>query len=189
MMTDMVQKNIKIASSVSMTLVLVSFSMLFATFFLGYFIIRSQGHEWPPMGMEPVGLFFPSISTVFIVASSLVLAMFEKFYKIGRSPNIFFWSAFILGWAFVVSQMFFWHSLKIRGLHAHSGIFGSIIYGFTWTHAAHMVLGLILLATLIPLLGKKRDPLRSALRIQNVGMFWHFLGVVWILMFLGLFII
>ena len=178
----------KTVSSIVMSLVLVSFSMLFATLFLSYCIIRSKSPEWPPMGMDSVGLFFPSLSTLLLIFSGLFYRAFEKCYRRGLRKQVFFLWAFVCGLAFTGSQFALWHSLKEQGLYAGSGIFGSIIYGFTWIHTAHIVIGLCLFVGLLPIIKRGENSLDSILKIQNVGTFWHFLGIVWLIMFVGLFL-
>ncbi len=178
----------KAVSSIVMTLVLVSFSMLFATLFLSYFIIRSNSSQWPPMGMNSVNLFLPSLSTLLLIFSGFFYMIFEKYYKRGRYKLGLFRLSFFCGVAFMIGQFAFWRSLKEQGLYAGSGIFGSIIYGFTWIHAAHIFLGLCLFVGLLPTIKRKEYSLDSILKIQNVGTFWHFLGIVWAVMFVGLFL-
>ena len=70
-----------IANSIAMIITLVSFTMLFAVFFLGYAIFRFNAQEWPPMGMDRVGLGIPSLSTFFIVLSSVTLVVVERSIK------------------------------------------------------------------------------------------------------------
>ena len=171
-----------------MILVIISFSMLFATLFLAHCILRFNSTQWPPMGMEPVNLFYPSLSTILLLSSGLFYKIFERCYKNGRQKDSFFGCSFILGLSFMVGQFIFWQSLKDQGIFAHSGIFGSIIYAFTWIHAAHVVVGLLLFLGLLPILKRKTINIDSILRIQNVGTFWHFLGIVWIILFVGVFL-
>lgn len=175
----------RLISSISMTLVLISFSMLFATLFLGFFIVRSRSVTWPPMGIDPVPITIPSCSTLLMALSSLAYVTFERFYRSGKRAAPFLGLSFLLGLGFMVSQFVFWQELEARGIYADSGVFGSFLYGLTWAHGAHVLLGLILLGHLVFYLRKEGD---IALRIGNVGNFWHFLGIVWTLMFVILFI-
>ena len=172
--------------SVAMTLAIVSFSMLFATLFLSYVLLRFNAPAWPPMGIGRLGLVLPTLSTVFIAASSLAYWAFERSYGIGQVRKAYFWTAVLAGCGFMVSQAMLWHSLELQGIYAGSGAFGSAIYGLTWTHAAHIVLGLLLLLWQIPLLGRRDGS--ALLRLKNVGIFWHFLGIVWGVIFVGLFV-
>lgn len=180
----------KFTSSLAMTVALVSWGMLFATLFLGYAIYRFSSNVWPPMGFENVSLLYPSISTVFILFSSVT---FHRCYKAYEHENLTkfrnnLYGAIFWGLCFVISQAYLWHYMKLTGLYVESGIFASILHGFTWIHAGHMVLGLLCLFYLVPV-SYKTIHARQLIKVKNVGMFWHFLDIIWILMFVFLFAI
>ena len=177
----------RLVSSVAMTLVIVSFSMLFAALFLSYILLRFNSPIWPPMGIGRVGLLFPTLSTVLIALGSVAYGAFERSYGFGRVERGYFWAALLAGVGFMVTQVLLWRSLGLRGIYADSGSFGSVLYGLTWIHAAHIAAAIVLLLWQVPLL-KRHGGGRAALRLKNVGIFWHFLGIVWGCIFLGLFI-
>jgi cytochrome c oxidase subunit 3 len=82
-----------------------------------------------------------------------------------------------------------WRDLALRGITQSSGIFGSMLYGFTWIHIAHVLVGILLILWLgFKFLKINSVQPKDQLRVKNVGMFWHFLGLVWLVMFLGLFV-
>ncbi len=180
----LVEKQARVhASGLAMTIVLISFSMLFATMFMGYFLFRINAPVWPPLGMEKIGLFWPNLSTVSIIASSIFYVLFEK----KREKNYLFLCT-ALGFVFMLSQFNLWGFLKEQGYYLSTGIYASLIYGFTWTHAGHIVMALLLLFYLLFKINKTTDEVRLGIVIDSVGKFWHFLGLVWILMYLTLFI-
>ena len=174
------------ASSVMMTVALTSFSMLFAAMFLTYAVVRANAPAWPPAGAPSPGLALPSLSTALIAASSLCHLLFERAREAGGArPGLFWWSV-LLGLGFLGSQALLWRSLAAGGLPPESGVFGSLLHGLTWTHAAHIVLGLALLLGTAP--QARRAAPAGRLAVRNAGLFWHFLGIVWGLIFLGLFV-
>ena len=78
---------------------------------------------------------------------------------------------------------------QLKGITQGSGIFGSMIYGFTWIHIAHVAIGILLLIWLnIKFMSGVSQDIKSELRVKNVGKFWHFLGLIWLLMYLILFL-
>ncbi len=173
-------------SNISMIVTLVSFTMLFATMFLGYALYRLTSETWPPMGMESVSLGLPILSTVIIALSSIAFWMYEKSYARNEAQSSWLWATSVFGGLFLVSQLMLWSSLKSTGLYASSGIFGSIIYAFTWVHSAHILMGLGALAWLGLRIKRKKAILMT---VRNVGKFWHFLGIVWLIMFITIFAI
>lgn len=177
-------------SSIAMVMTLVSFSMLFATLMLGYIAYRFTSEVWPPLGMQRASLGLPTISTVIILLSSLTYFLCESNFLKGNKKGFktFFWSTFVLGTAFMVSQLLLWRDLKLTGIYVDTTVFASIIYAFTWVHAAHVVGGIIALLLLFPTLRGKREEFKSQIWIKNVGQFWHFLGIVWVIIYFGIFV-
>lgn len=194
-MTTMVANNTngmreRMTSSIAMIMTLVSFSMLFATLMLGYVAYRFTSDVWPPLGMQRASLELPTVSTVIILLSSLTYFLSENAFLKGNKKQYksFFGITFLLGMGFMVSQMFLWRNLQASGIYVDTTVFGSIIYAFTWIHAAHVVGGILALLFLIPTLMGKRETLRSEIWINNIGQYWHFLGIVWVIMYFSIFI-
>ncbi len=182
----------KEASQLGFYIALVSWGMLFAALFLSYALFRFQNTQWPPMGFEKVSLIWPSLSTLFIAISSLTLHRYQKsFEMIKRNDAKFFlWGTLILGIGFLVTQKLLWLSLESSGLMTSSGIFASILHGFTWIHAGHVVLGLLGLFYLLKTLKVENlGHVQFENKVENIIKFWHFLGIIWALMFVVLFLI
>jgi cytochrome c oxidase subunit 3 len=177
----------QVISSIAMVVTLVSFGMLFLTLMMSFALFRFTAPVWPPAGMEKPSLVIPSISTFFIFLSSLTFFYFQKISANGLVDRKKLGMTIVFGTAFMVSQILFWNELKTQGIFVSSGIFASILYAFTWIHAAHIVLGLALLCWLF--LGLSNPDKKTAVRISNVGKFWHFLGIVWLIMFVTIFVL
>ena len=179
-----------LTSSVAMSIVMVSFAMVFATLMLGYFAYRFTSEVWPPMGMQREDLGLPTVSTVLILLSSLTYFLSESSFlqKNSKKFKAYFWLTFALGIVFMAVQSWLWFSLKKNGLFVGSGVFASMIYGFTWIHAAHVVGGIVALLCLIPSVRYKREEVSTSLWLKNIGMYWHFLGIVWVIMYFSLFV-
>ena len=194
-MTTMVMNNKremreKMTSSIAMVLTLVSLSMLFATLMLGYVAYRFTSDVWPPLGMERAALELPTLSTVIILVSSLTYYLTETSFLSQKLKQfkVFFSLTFLLGVGFMISQMFLWKNLEATGIYVDTTVFGSIIYAFTWIHAAHVIGGIVALLFLIPSLTGKRDYLKGQIWVKNVGQYWHFLGIVWFILYFSIFI-
>ena len=180
----------KLASSIAMIVVLVSFSMLFASLFLAYFYYRVTEPVWPPMGMENINLMFPSISTAIIILSSLTLFGFDRAFKKEDQANMKVWLGLtvLLGMSFLASQMYLWDGLKNIGLYASSGIFPSIVYSFTWIHVAHIVAAIVSLFWLVPITTKAKTTFKEENVVLNVSKFWHFLSIIWLIIYFSIFV-
>ncbi len=170
-----------------MTMVLISGSMLFTTLLMGYAIYRTSATTWPPVGTTPVALGYPLLSTFTIFLSSWFMRLVKKDVSDIKKAKMNLDATLVLGVLFLGIQTLFWNELKSSGLLVSSGIFSSILYGFTWIHAAHVVMGLLSLVWLRFVL--KSGTRNLEVKVLNVEKFWHFLGVIWLIMFITLFVL
>jgi len=183
------EKTLEIQSSITMTILLVSFSMLFGTLLLGYMIYRARATQWPPMGVEIPSLFAPSLSTLFIVLSSISYFLMESSIKsLNKNKKFYFWTTEVFIFAFAISQLNLWNQLGLVGIKSDSGILGSMIYGFTWIHAGHIFIGFLLVSSLYRVVYSPEVSFKNILKVKNYGLIWHFLGAVWLLLYLLLFV-
>ena len=164
-----------------MTVTLISFGMLFATLFLGYMLVRFHSPVWPPVEIQGMPKLLPFVSTLVMGLSSLTYLFMEK------KDQRLFWSLTVaLGALFLGLQWALWNELKSTGILVSNGMAPSMVYAFTWLHAGHIVLGLAALMWLGHYLWRGKA---TQMQITNVGKFWHFLGAVWLVMYLTLFVL
>ncbi|MBY0515946.1 MAG: hypothetical protein K2P81_03485 [Bacteriovoracaceae bacterium] len=181
-------KRSELQNNLAMTIALISAAMLFVTLFMGYAVYRSSAEAWPPVGMAHVSLTLPFLSTIFIAVSSWFcfqvknLVAINDLKRANRNLNL----TMLMGVGFMISQSFLWLQLKESGIYVTSGIFASVMYGFTWIHAVHVIGGLLALVYLKIVLRPKTNELLQ--KTINVERFWHFLGIVWFAMFMGMFV-
>lgn len=176
-------------SNIGMVVILVSFAMLFAALLLGYVVFRLTNEVWPPMGMQTVPLTLPFVSTVIIGASSLMYMNFEKSFnaKDVNNSKKYFFLTLLLGLAFMGVQFLLWGQMADIGLYVSAGVFPSLLYALTWVHAGHIVVALLALLLLVPAVFKDYSD-EKIIWVQNIGKFWHFLGIIWFIMFVVMFV-
>lgn len=186
MMTNtQIQQEKMLQSSIAMTVTLISFGMLFASLFLGYFLVRFNAPVWPPVEIQGMPKLIPFLSTIAMALSSWSYFQLEK----KEETRGGYWKlTFGLGVLFLVSQWKLWGALKERGIFVANGQVPSMVYAWTWIHAGHIVLGLLGLLWLGRFIFRKKTEL-TEMKLANVGKFWHFLGVVWLLMYLMIFVL
>lgn len=168
-------------NNVAMTVTLISFGMLFFTLFLGYMLVRFNSATWPPVEIQGMPKLLPFLSTLVMAISSLTYWMMEK-----KSSKALWALTLALGSLFLVLQWNLWTELKAAGILISNGMAPSMVYAFTWIHAGHIIFGLLALLWLGLHLFKGTA---TQMKLSNVGTFWHFLGVVWLVMYLTLFVI
>jgi cytochrome c oxidase subunit 3 len=135
---------------------------------------------WAPIAL-PHTLW---LSTGIILASSVTFEAARRAYRRGLhlvAARLLVVTA-CLGAAFLASQVSAWLNLFHRGFYLAQNPYSSFFYMFTGLHAAHLIGGLI--ALFIVVLG--RSTRRET--VDTVAYYWHFLGVLWIALFVILLI-
>ena len=170
-------------TAVGMIIFLGSWAVMFAALFFGYAMHRYGNVTWPPAGFEPLPLVLPSINTVLIILSSLSLHFAGKRFRQGAGPLSLRWliPTILMGVVFLALQLTVWTELWQSGLTLKSGGFGSYFYLMTVFHALHVVVGLGLLVWVAITQERVSAAVKQPIRLRLASMFWHFVGVVWVL--------
>lgn len=84
-------------------------------------------------------------------------------------------------------QFLLWGQMADIGLYVSAGVFPSLLYALTWVHAGHIVVALLALLLLVPAVFKDYSD-EKIIWVQNIGKFWHFLGIIWFIMFVVMFV-
>ena len=175
---------------VGMVMALASWTMLFASLFFAYAVLRMASRTWPPEGYAPLPTALPGVNTAILVLSSAVLwfGVQPSREKPGRLAAALV-ATILLGALFLALQMVVWAPLWKRGFRFDSGVYGSLFYGLTTFHALHVLAGLVALAWLLR--GAKDGRYLSARQnpVRLTAMFWHFVDVVWVLMFVVVYVL
>ncbi|MCS6760392.1 MAG: cytochrome c oxidase subunit 3, partial [Candidatus Devosia euplotis] len=95
----------------------------------------------------------------------------------------------VLGLLFVYIQYMVGAELHGQGLDVERGAYAAVMYGLSGIHAAHVALGIIALAvlTIFAFRGAYTPPRHLRVRLWSV--YWHFVGVVWLLMYVLIFVV
>jgi heme/copper-type cytochrome/quinol oxidase subunit 3 len=168
-------------------LLLISLSVLFVSSMLGYAYIRWHAAEWPPPGMPdlPRTLW---LSTLIILGCSLSIHQAVRTVRrddqkgMRRSLLI----TFVLGCLFLVMQGINYLGLAAMNLTARTNLYGFTFYMMTFLHAVHVIGGLIPLGIVCrrAYLGRYSSFFHPGIRYQ--AMYWHFLDLIWVVIFVVL---
>ena len=154
-----------------------AWSMLFAGLFMAYAFVRSTTAIWPPADVPLLDVRLPLLSTGWAVASSAVLWFANR----RRDKAALTAMAWLFGLLFLGCQIFAARQLRRSGLTPSSGgAYGTVLYGLFAAHALHLVPGLVAL----PVMLLKKVAQRTR---QFWFAYWHFITVVWCLLFVALF--
>jgi cytochrome c oxidase subunit 3 len=172
-------------------LFIVSEVMLFGSFFAAYFFIRVVANTgpWPPEGIElPVGV--AAVNTFILVSSSFTVHWALEGIRRGNRRGMIMGLAatWLLGFTFLFIQF---NEYVHIGFSARDNAFGSIFYGLTGLHGAHVTVGLILLAfaNIRAWRGHFTPEPKEHLGVEVAGIYWHFVDVMWIIVFTTVYIL
>jgi cytochrome c oxidase subunit 3 len=164
-------------------LFIVTISMLFAALTSAY-IVKQSGGEW--LNFNLPGMFW--ITSVIIVVSSITMQLALKSAKEDRFNGLktYLILTALLGVAFLLGQYQSWKQLVEMDVYFVGNPAGSFLYVLTGLHAAHIISGLIFLIVVIASSFKLKTHSKSIIRIEMCTTYWHFLGGLWLYLFLFL---
>jgi cytochrome c oxidase subunit 3 len=165
-----------------MVLFVASEAMFFAAFFAAYFTIRGNAKVWPLPGTPPLKIDIPTILTVILVTSSLVVQLSLRSIRRGdqRRTVVFLGVTIALGIAFLLLQLYDYSEL---GFGVKDGPFGTLFYVMTGIHMAHVFGGVVFLSLVF---GQATGGVLSSTNHDSLAagaIYWDFVDVVWLLLF------
>jgi len=176
------------ARVLGMLLFIASEIMLFGSFFTAYFFIRvSGGAKWPlPPFHLPV--FVAGVNTAILVTSSFTMHWALKSIKRGNRAGLQAGMVltFLMGLTFLLTQVTEYARV---GFAPHDGAFGTIFYCLTGLHGAHVFVGLtiLLFITIRSFRGHFSPEHHHGVEIG--GIYWHFVDVMWIVVYSTIYIL
>jgi len=178
-------------ASVGMFVFLGSWAMMFAALFFAYGFIRARSLVWPPVGVPHLPVALPLVNTAVLLSSSFTFARALAVLRRGRTNTFTRWVAatLLLGTVFLVLQFVVWRSVGLSGLHMTTGLYGSVFYGLTTFHALHFAVGLAILVWVLIRSLRGAYSVHSTIGIRLCTMYWHFVDVVWVLMFVTVYLL
>jgi cytochrome c oxidase subunit III len=171
-----------------MLLFIISEIMIFGAFFTAYFFIRVvAGSEWPAEGTELPKLI-AGVNTAILLSSSLSMHWALESVKAGNrwglKAGIF--TTFMLGATFLFVQV---NEYVHVGFSPSDSAQGSIFYGLTGLHGAHVFIGLTLLAMVTIRSFRGHFTPEQHRGVEVPGIYWHFVDAMWVVVFTTVYII
>ena len=185
------------ASWLGMWVFLATEVMFFGGMFMGYLFYRSF---YPPAFAEAsnrLDIWLGTINTAVLICSSFTMALAVRASQIGqnRLVMIFLFLTIVLGTVFLgikfteYYQKFEEHlvpgwDFNFEGaIVSGAEIFFSFYFAMTGMHAVHMIIGISLLTVLIVKAARGRFSASYNTPVELVGLYWHFVDIVWIFLF------
>lgn len=162
-------------------------AMTFGGLMAAYVVLATnRSLEWQPFAL-PIQVW---ISTAIILISSITYTRAKT--KLDRDQRevakMWFVITTVLGAAFISSQILSWLELTRRGLYMQGNPYAGFFYILTAVHAVHVIGGIVALGSVLlrvwhPTSNNEAITKRKTIA-QVVGWYWHFMGVIWIVLFI-----
>jgi cytochrome c oxidase subunit 3 len=171
-----------------MLLFIISEIMLFGAFFTAYFFIRVVGEaNWPAEG-EHLPVAIAGVNTAILLSSSFTMhwALEGARNENRRAMKIGLLTTALLGLTFLTIQV---NEYVHLGFAPHDNAQGTIFYGLTGLHGAHVFVGLSLLTFATVRAFRGHFTAKEHRGVEVPGIYWHFVDVMWIFVYSTLYIL
>lgn len=131
-------------------------------------------------------LWLPTINTSLLLASGVTLTIAHHALQAGQRIKtiVFMWMTVILGCVFLGVQGYeYVHAYTALNLKLTSGIFGSTFFMLTGFHGLHVFVGMLMLLFITLRLQKGHFNSRRHFGFEGAAWYWHFVDVVWLLLY------
>jgi len=165
--------------------------LLFGGLFTAYTVFRMQYPEMFHSQHQHLNKLLGGINTVVLICSSLFVAIGTAAIKKGR-VNVLrgcIMATLVLAAAFLCIKYVEYSEHITRGELPSSNLFFSLYYMMTGLHAVHVLGGMTALAAVYIAAGRGRYSEEYSTPVDIVGIYWHFVDLVWIYLFPMLYLI
>lgn len=158
--------------------------ILFATLF-AVFVVLKNATAGGPGGAEIFNLDFVLVETLILLTSSLTIGISVLAARAGSKKTAlgFLVATFLLGLAFLGMELWEFNHLIAEGYGWQRSAFLSAFFVLVGTHGLHIAIGLLWAIVVWVRLVKGKFAKSDVRRLSLLGLFWHFLDVIWIFVF------
>lgn len=162
---------------------LIAEGMIFLGMFGAYLAFRATLPAWPPEGTPELELLLPGVNTINLIASSFVMHNADTAIKKNDAKGMQMWLTItaLMGATFLVGQVYEYAHLEF-GLTTN--LFASSFYVLTGFHGLHVTIGVL---AIVAVLWRSRVPGHYSnekhFGIEAAEIYWHFVDVIWIILF------
>jgi len=190
-----------IGSKMGMWLFLFTEILFFGGLFLLYAVYRSSFSQEFYTTSAQLDMTIGAINTIVLITSSLTMAFSITAIKNGaaRLSALYQLLTIIFALVFLIIKYYEWSAKIGHGIYPGSDallsqgqgtiIFYSLYFVMTGIHGIHVLAGIVIIAVMINMTTKNKISEKDFVRLENTGLYWHFVDVVWVYLFPLLYLI
>ncbi|MDQ3660636.1 MAG: cytochrome c oxidase subunit 3 [Actinomycetota bacterium] len=166
--------------------------LFFGSLITTYLLYRSK--VLPDSGPVPAEIYdipYTSVSSFVLLMSSLTMVLALSGSQRGdmRGMRIWLLATALLGVTFIGGQIFEFTDFVHEGLTLGSSPAGSAFFVLTGFHGAHVSVGILMLLSLVGMSMSDRLQPGAARKVELIGLYWHFVDIVWVVIFTVVYLI
>ena len=169
---------------------LASDCLFFGSLIATYLLYRGKSlvGPYPP---EVFNIPYTSVSAFVLLMSSLTMVLALAAIQRGDQRGLKIWllATALLGAVFLGGQYFEFTTFVHQGLSLTTNLFGTTFFVLTGFHGAHVAVGVIILLSFYVVAMRGRLSPKQHLNIELAGLYWHFVDVVWIVIFTVIYLV
>jgi heme/copper-type cytochrome/quinol oxidase subunit 3 len=155
------------------------------------FLLYQGRAEGGPTPSKVYDIPFTSVSSFVLLMSSLTMVLALSAIQRRDEPKMRAWlmATALLGMTFIAGQVYEFTTFVNEGLSLTSSAFSSSFFLMTGFHGAHVTGGILLLLSLVGMSLDGRLPPERSETVELAGLYWHFVDIVWIVIFAAAYLI
>jgi cytochrome c oxidase subunit 3/cytochrome o ubiquinol oxidase subunit 3 len=174
---------------VGMSCLIIAESAIFTIFVVAYLYYLGKDVSGPTPRQV---LELPILNSICLLSSSATITFALRSLRNDKSKRFSLWwlMTIALGAYFLLGTGREWqHLIHDKGLTIQTNLFGTTFYSLVGLHASHVVVGLLALSIVMAFAIAGSVKKEHAERVHVLGLYWHFVDVVWIVVFTVVYII
>ena len=173
-----------------MWLFLASDCMFFAAL-IGTYLVYNGRSLVGPYPTEILDIPLTTLSTFVLLMSSFLMVLALHAIRLGNIPQFRLWTFGVafFGAIFLGFQVYEFRHFVHEGLTLQTNLFGSTFFTLTGTHGVHVTIGVLWLLSLLILSYVRPMTAQDALSVEIAGLYWHFVDIVWIVIFTAIYLV
>jgi cytochrome c oxidase subunit III len=174
---------------VGMTCLIIAESAIFTIFVVAYLFYLGKDRSGPTPQQV---LELPILNSICLLSSSATITFAVRSLRKGDTKRFSYWwlATIALGAYFLLGTGLEWrHLIHDKGLTLQTNLFGTTFYSLVGLHASHVVVGLLALLLVMAFAITGSIKQEHAERAHVLSLYWHFVDVVWVIVFTVVYII
>jgi cytochrome c oxidase subunit 3/cytochrome o ubiquinol oxidase subunit 3 len=165
--------------------------LFFGALISAYLIYYGRHNEQPEISPAIFDIPFTSVSTFVLLMSSLGMVLALAAIQRGDDRGFRIWcmTTALLGTTFLSGQIYEFSVFATEGMNLTTSPFSSAFFVLTGFHGIHVTVGVLMLLTLWARSMSGRLSSEHSEVVENIGLYWHFVDIVWIVIFTAIYLI